>query len=160
MTEIRERAAEGLRIGDAFQTARTFTEEDVSRFAEISLDYNPVHFDGRFAEARHFSGPICHGLLTASLATEIGGQIGWLASGMSFRFRGPVYVGERITCRWVITEMDENGRAAASVVMTKAGGITVVEGEIRGLAPGRRERDVLRQMLSEGDPTNGLAGAR
>jgi acyl dehydratase len=159
MTGFRKRAAAGLHVGDAFQTARTFTEEDISRFAGISRDYNPVHFDARFAEAKNFSGPICHGLLTASMATEIGGQIGWLASGMNLRFKYPVYVGETITCRWVITEMDENGRAAASVTMTKPGGITALEGEIRGVVPGRRERDVLRQMLSEGDPTNGLADA-
>jgi hypothetical protein len=79
---------------------------------------------------------------------------------MNFRFKSPVSVGETITCRWVITEMDENGRAAASVTMTKAGGTTVLEGEIRGVVPGPREREVLRQMLSEGDPTNGLAEAQ
>lgn len=160
MTEIRERAAEGLQVGDAFRAARTFTEDEVLRFARISRDYNPVHVEPRFAEARNFSRPVCHGLLTASLATEIGGQMGWLASGMNFRFKGPVYPGETITCDWVITEMDENGRASASVAMTKADGTRVLEGEIRGIVPGPRERGVLRQMLAEGDPTNGLADAR
>jgi len=79
MAGLRERAAEGLQVGDAFRTTRTFTEEDVRLFARLSRDYNPVHFDARFARARHFPAPLCHGLLTASLLTEIGGQIGWLA---------------------------------------------------------------------------------
>lgn len=156
MAGFRERAAEGLQVGDTFRTSRTFTADDVVSFAQISRDYNPVHFDARFARARNLSAPICHGLLSASLATEIGGQIGWLASAMNFRFKGPVFVGERITCSWVITAIDQNGRAKAAVTIAKEDGVTVIEAEISGIVPGFEERKVLSQMLSEGDPTNGL----
>ena len=160
MAGFRERAAEGLQVGDTFRTSRTFTEDDVIRFARISRDYNPVHFDARFAKAKNFSAPICHGLLAASLATEIGGQIGWLASSMNFRFKGPVYVGETITCTWVMTAIDQKGRAKASVTTTKEDGATVIEAEINGIVPGLEERKVLSQMLAEGDPTNGLTDTR
>lgn len=160
MAGFRERAAEGLQVGDTFRTSRTFTEDDVIFFARISRDYNPVHFDARFAKAKNFSAPICHGLLAASLATEIGGQIGWLASSMNFRFKGPVYVGETITCTWVMTAIDQKGRAKASVTTTKEDGVTVIEAEISGIVPGLDERKVLSQMLAEGDPTNKLTGTK
>ena len=160
MAGFRERAAEGLQVGDSFRISRTFTEDDVIRFARISRDYNPVHFDARFARAKNFPAPICHGLLAASLVTEIGGQIGWLASAMNFRFKGPVYVGEPITCSWVMAAIEQNGRAKASVTITKEDGTTVIEAEISGVVPGLEERKVLSQMLSEGDPTNRLTGAR
>ena len=156
MVGFRERAAEGLQVGDSFRTSRIFTDDDVILFAQITRDYNPVHFDARFAKAKNFSAPICHGLLAASLATEIGGQIGWLASAMNFRFKGPVYVGEAITCSWVMTAIEKNGRAKASVTVSKEDGATVIEAEISGIVPGLEERKVLSQMLSEGDPTNGL----
>jgi len=155
MAGLRERAAEGLQVGDSFRTTRTFTVEDVTLFAQISRDYNPVHFDARFAKARNLSAPICHGLLSASLITEIGGQIGWLASVLNCRFRGPVYVGETITCNWVITAIDQKGRAVASVTIAKGDGVTVIEAKITGIVPRFEERKVLSQMLSEGDPTNG-----
>ena len=160
MAGFRERAAEGLQVGDSFRTSRTFTEDDVIRFARMSRDYNPVHFDARFAKAKNFPAPICHGLLAASLVTEIGGQIGWLASAMNFRFKGPVYVGETITCSWVMAAIEQNGRAKASVTITKEDGTTVIEAEINGVVPGVEERKVLSQMLSEGDPTNGLTHAQ
>lgn len=160
MAAFRQRAAEGLRVGDSFRTSRTFSDEDVIRFAKISRDYNPVHFDKRFAEARNLRAPICHGLLSASLVTEIGGQIGWLASAMNFRFKGPVYVGDTITCRLVITAIDEDGRAKASAAIKNDSDVTVIEAEISGIVPGVEERKVLCQMLSEGDPTNGLNGNR
>jgi 3-hydroxybutyryl-CoA dehydratase len=56
-----------------------------------------------------------------------------------------------------MTAIDQNGRASASVTITKEDGITVIEAEISGIVPGLEERKVLSQMLSEGDPTNGLA---
>jgi len=40
-------------------------------------------------------------------------------------------------------------------MINKEDGVTVIEADISGIVPGRMERKVLRQMLSEGDPTNG-----
>jgi 3-hydroxybutyryl-CoA dehydratase len=156
MINSRERAAEGLQVGDSFRTSRTFSNDDLIRFADISRDYNPVHFDVRFAKARNLHAPICHGLLAASLVTELGGQIAWLATSMNFRFKAPVFVGDTVTCTWDITAMDENGRACASATLVKQDGVTVIEAEISGIAPGDAERKILTHMLSEGDPTNKL----
>ena len=96
MSHIRKKAIEGLKIGDTFSVSRTFTEQDAIRFADISRDYNPIHFDERFAKVKNFDGLICHGLLIASLVTEIGGQIGWLASGMTFKLKLPAVRRRRI----------------------------------------------------------------
>ncbi len=160
MNSMRERAAEGLQPGDSFRVTRSFTQEEVDTFARLSGDYNPVHFDQAFAELKGFRAPVAHGLLTGSLLTEIGGQIGWLAAGMNFRFRRPVYVGEAITCRWIIREIDPRGRASARVEMTNPDGVVVLEAEVTGIVPGDPERQRLRQMLAEGDPTNRLARGR
>lgn len=157
MIGIRERVAAGLKVGDTFATSRTFTNEDLIGFAQISRDYNPVHFDAEFAETKNFKAPICHGLLAGGLITELGGQIGWLASSMSFKFKGPVYVGETITCTMIITEIDQDQRARAAANLVTADGRTVIEAEITGIVPGDAERTILRRMLDEGDPTNGLA---
>ena len=74
MSEIRRRAIAGLKVGDSFTIKRTFAEEDMIAFAVITRDYNPVHFDDRFAAIKNFNGRICHGLLVAGMLTEVGGQ--------------------------------------------------------------------------------------
>jgi 3-hydroxybutyryl-CoA dehydratase len=51
MSGLRARAAEGLQAGDSFRTTRTFTDDDVTLFARIPRDYNPIHFDACFAKA-------------------------------------------------------------------------------------------------------------
>lgn len=158
MTDIRKKASEGLDIGDTFSVSRTFSEQDVLEFADVSRDYNPVHFDKRFARVKNFEGRICHGLLVASLLTEIGGQIGWLAFGMNMEFKKPVYFGETIKCDLSITEIDERGRAKAEAVFTNENAITVLEVVLTGIVPGDQEKQVINEMLAEGDPTNKVSG--
>ncbi len=154
MSGIRRRTIEGLRPGDTFTVTRTFTEELTRAFGDLSRDYNPVHYDQRFASAKSFTGLICHGLLVGSLLTEVGGQIGWLATGMEFRFRRPVYFGDTVTCRFTLDELDDRGRASGRAVFSNQHGTTVIEATLTGRLPGDEERAVLAVMMDEGDPTN------
>ena len=152
MSQMRKRAIAGLKPGDSFVVSRTFTEGDAIAFAEISRDYNPVHFDEGFAKAKNFHGLICHGLLVASMITEVGGQIGWLASGMNFRFKRPVYFGDTIECRLTITEIDERNRAKADAVYTNQRNEVVLEAQVTGIVPDATEQRIMESMLAEGDP--------
>ncbi len=154
MSHIRKRAIAGLKPGDSFSVSRTFTEQDTMIFADVSRDYNPVHFDDQFADAKNFRGRICHGLLVASLATEIGGQIGWLASGMNFRFKKPVYFGDIIECSLTITEIDDRNRAKAEAVFKNQQNEVVIEAHLTGIVPSFQERQIMETMTAEGDPTN------
>ena len=156
MTVIRSETIAGLRTGDSFTVRRTFTEEDVTRFADLTRDYNPVHFDDRFAAAKQLRARVCHGLLVASLLTEVGGQIGWLASGMNFRFKRPVHFGDTITCTVTITDVQDGIKAKATARYLNQDGDVVLEGQLFGLLPGGPEKEVLETMLAEGDPTNKL----
>jgi 3-hydroxybutyryl-CoA dehydratase len=156
MSYIRKRAIAGLKRGDSFAVSRTFTEQDTVAFADISRDYNPVHFDHRFAEVKNFRGRICHGLLVASMLTEIGGQIGWLASGMSFRFKKPVYFSDTIECCFTIVELDDRKRAKAEAIFKNQHDEIVIEAHLTGILPDFPEKRVMEVMLTEGDPTNKL----
>ena len=157
MSDIRKRTIQGLQIGDTFTVSRRFTEEDVKVFADITCDYNPVHFDARFSDAKNFTGRICHGLLIGSILTQVGGQIGWLASVMNFRFKQPVYFDETITCRFTITDVDERRRARAEAVYFNQSGSVVLEADLEGILHDASERKILDDMVAAGDPTNKIA---
>ncbi|MDX1707691.1 MAG: MaoC family dehydratase [Desulfobacterales bacterium] len=154
MSEIRQKTIQGLQVGQTFTVARQFSEADMQIFADITRDYNAVHFDSRFAAAKNFRGCICHGLLVGSLLTEIGGQIGWLASVMNFRFKQPVYFDDTITCKLTITHIDERRRAKAKALFFNPDGDLVLEAKLEGILPDTTERQILGQMVAEGDPTN------
>ena len=156
MSEIRKKTIQGLKAGDTFIVSRRFSEEDMILFANITRDYNPVHFDSRFSGAKNFKARICHGLLVGSILTEIGGQIGWLASVMNFRFRQPVYFDETITCRFTITDIDDRRRARAKAVYTNTEGRIVLEAELEGILPDKSERQILDAIAADTDPTHNI----
>jgi acyl dehydratase len=156
MSDIRQRTIAGLTPGTTFTVTRTFSESQVERFADLTHDYNPIHFDPRFVAVKGLKGKICHGLLVGGMITEVGGQIGWLASGMNFRFKRPVYIGETVTCTVTIMEVDEKGRARADAVLVNQDGEVVLTAHLTGRIPVLAEIQVLRQMVAEGDPTNRL----
>jgi 3-hydroxybutyryl-CoA dehydratase len=81
--------------GTTLSHERMFTREDIERFAELTGDRGRHHV---------VENPIVHGLLTASLATKLGGDLDFLASEMHFEFLRPVYVGDTIRCELVVDE--------------------------------------------------------
>ncbi len=148
MSEIRKKAVAGLIVGDTFVVVRKFTKKETESFGDITRDYNPVHYDRRFAEAKKLNGLICHGLLVAGMITEIGGQIGWFASGMDFRFRKPVYFEDTITCTFTITEINEKGKAKGEAVYRNKDGTVVIEATLKGILPGSIEKQILRENIT------------
>ena len=151
MSQIRNQTIQGLTVGDTFTVSRKFTEQDMLNFADITRDYNPIHFDERFAATKNLKGRICHGLLVGSLLTKIGGEIGWLASEMNFRFKKPVYFGDTIDCSLTITKIDGQNRARAEVIYRNQDGTVVLEAELAGILPGDRERKILDAILAAGE---------
>ncbi|WP_255193301.1 MaoC/PaaZ C-terminal domain-containing protein [Natronobeatus ordinarius] len=117
--------------GEEYVFERTFTTEDVRRFASLSGDTQPQHVepdgDGRL---------MVHGLLTATLPTKIGGDLEVLAHTMTFTFHRPVYTGEPITCTWTHEEVEErDDRYVVSVAIDcrSDDGETVMSGSLSGI---------------------------
>ena len=151
MSQIRNQTIQEFTVGDTFTVSRKFTEQDMITFADITRDYNPIHFDERFVAVKNLKGCICHGLLVGSLLTEIGGKIGWLASEMNFRFKKPVYFGDTIDCSLTITKIDGRNRARAEAIYRNQDGTVVLEAELGGILPGDRERKVLDAITADGE---------
>jgi acyl dehydratase len=147
MSEIREKTIKGLKVGDTFTVSRTFVEQDVLDFANMTKDYNPVYFDERFVKAKNLRGKICHGLMVGSLVTEIGGQIGWYASKLDFRFKKPVYFGDTVTCSLTISCMAGKGLTEAKAVCRNQEGDIVLEAFLKGYIPVGAEIFILENSV-------------
>jgi acyl dehydratase len=154
---MRLKAINGLNAGDTFTYSRKFTREETMDFGDITRDYNPVHYDPRWAQMKGFKDLVCHGLIVGSMICEFGGQVGWLATGMTFKYIKPVYFNDTVTCKVEIKKIEENGRAEAEAYFTNDTGQQVCYAALTGRLPLEHERDLLNQMVAEGDPTNKLA---
>ena len=160
MSEWRKRAAESVSPGDRFSFSRAFSPGEVAAFGDLTRDYNPVHDDDAFAELKGFGGPVCHGLLAGSMICEIGGQLGWLATRMDFSFKKPVHPGDVITCELTVQSVDVSHFARAHARMTNQDGVEVMTADLEGYLPDPASRERLKQMMTDGDPTNPLRDTR
>ncbi len=81
---------------------RTVTEADVSAFAGISGDFNPVHTDAEFAKSTPFGTRIMHGPGVFAMATGLEFRLGLKEGtaiaflGMTWELRAPVKIGDTI----------------------------------------------------------------
>lgn len=91
------------RPGATAERTRTVTQDDILRFAEMTGDRNPLHFDEALAQASVFGrlivqGGVTSGLLNAAVAEDLPGP-GTVFLETAWKFVKAVGPGERITAR-------------------------------------------------------------
>ncbi len=132
---------EDLSIGMTASYGKTLTDADVLMFTGVSGDTNPLHLNRDFAEKTPFKGRIVHGMLTASLiSTLIGTRLpgpGCIYMDQSLKFTVPVRVGDTVTAKVEITELDKNRPLAVLDTICSVGDQVVLKGRARVKVPMR-----------------------
>lgn len=90
-----------LTIGQRATRTLTLTADHVRMFAEMTGDYNPLHFDSDFTARTKFKrlvvqGGLTTGLLHALVAMDMPGP-GTVFLSQNWKFTAPVFIGDTIT---------------------------------------------------------------
>jgi len=98
-----------LSLGQKATIQKTFTEEDVNLFAELSGDMNPVHIDEVKAKESIFGQKVVHGafvssLISALLASKLPGE-GTIYLGQECKFKAPVFIDDTVTVTCEVIEI-------------------------------------------------------
>ena len=127
-----------LRVGDVGRSQRTFTEADVTAFAALTRDDNPLHSDDSFASGHAFGSRVVHGMLYASMFSAIIGQRtpGAVYLSQSLSFRQPVFLGDQVTAEVEVRRVGRAGRFIDfSTRMENQRSELVLDGEARVMMP-------------------------
>jgi acyl dehydratase len=122
------------RVGQRASRSLTLTADHVRRFAEISGDYNPLHFDEGFAARTRFGrlvvqGGLTTGLLHALVATDMPGP-GTVFLSQNWKFTAPVFIDDTITAEAeVVSAHERKPVTQLRVHVVRQTGETVLEGE-------------------------------
>jgi len=120
-------AIQDLRLGQSAYLERFITEQDVTAFASLTIDTNPVHIDEAYAAKSFFGRRIAHGylvgsLISAVLGTKLPGP-GSIYLEQTMRFLKPVYLGDTVRATVTVNEiMESKGLVKLSTVCTKVNG--------------------------------------
>lgn len=127
-------------IGMTATLEKTITELDLERFAEVSLDRNPVHFDEAYAQTTRFGGRIAHGMIGAGLISAVIGTKlpgpGTVYLGQTLQFKRPVRIGDTLCATATVKAIREDKPIATleTIVQNQAGEV-VLTGEATVLLP-------------------------
>jgi 3-hydroxybutyryl-CoA dehydratase len=121
-------------IGQTASLQKTITEEDVSLFADVTGDRNPIHLDAAFAQKTRFGGRIAHGILSAGLISAVLGMKlpgpGSIYLSQTLNFLHPVKIGDMITATVeVVRYREDKGIVTLDTRCTNQEGVEVLSGE-------------------------------
>ena len=122
-----------LTVGQKATRELIVTAEMVRAYAEITGDYNPLHFDEEFVARTQFKRPLAQGgiatgLLHALVAMEMPGP-GSVFIRQNWSFPRPVYIGDSIRAEATVKSVRERrGVAELEFTVVNQQGETVLEG--------------------------------
>jgi len=95
-------------VGTRATWTRQVTAHEVERFAEITGDRNPLHFDPAFASGTRFGrlvaqGGLATGLFNALVAMELPGP-GSVFLHQEWDYPAPVFIGDTVTAEAEVIE--------------------------------------------------------
>lgn len=123
-----------IAVGQTSHREMVVSEDVVARYAEITGDYNPLHFDQDFAKSTRFGGLISQGgittgLLHALVAMDMPGP-GTVFMSQSWSFPRPVYIGDTIRAEATVLSVHERKpQAEIQFVVTNQDGAEVLNGQ-------------------------------
>ena len=123
-----------LSVGQKAARSMTITADHVNRYAALTGDYNPLHFDESFVARTKFQrlvvqGGLTTGLLHTLVATDMPGP-GTVFLSQDWKFTAPVFIGDTITAEAEILSLHETKPVTRlGIKVTRQTGETVLEGE-------------------------------
>ena len=121
-------------VGESASFSKTITDADVTLFAGVTGDLNPVHIDELAAKRTRFGGRVAHGMLGAGLiSTVLGTRLpgpGTIYLSQTLKFTAPMRVGDTITATVTVkSARPDKPLYTLETVVTNQHGTTVIEGE-------------------------------
>ena len=120
--------------GQKARRTLTLTADHVKTFAQLTGDYNPLHFDPEFAGRTKFGklvvqGGLTTGLLHALVAMDLPGP-GSVFLSQNWKFTAPVFIGDTITAEAEIVSVHATKPVyQLKITVQRQTGETVLEGE-------------------------------
>jgi acyl dehydratase len=127
-----------VRVGEHFEHTAHYTRDDISRFATLTLDLNPVHHDREAARRAGLSDVIASGQHTSALMSGLaashfsrdddGVTRSMLCLHFNFAYREPIFAGSDVTMRWVVSGTEWNA-SLGGVIAQLEGKATVANAQ-------------------------------
>lgn len=129
----RELAMDDIHVGDTASFSRTWDEEDVTSFANLSGDTNPLHVDKDYAATTVFKKRVVHGMLLGSLCSRFVGMYlpgkRCLYLHQTLAFKKAVFINDTVDVVGTVTAKSEVTKILTIAISIKRNEDVVMTGE-------------------------------
>lgn len=133
MQELHGYYLEDLEVGMTDSFAKTITDADVTLFAGISGDTNPIHINADYAATTPFEKRIVHGMFSAALISTVAGTKlpgpGAIYIDQQIKFKAPVFIGDTARASVTVSDIDQRRRRVKCKTEVHVGEKLVATGE-------------------------------
>jgi 3-hydroxybutyryl-CoA dehydratase len=132
---------EDLAVGQEASISNPVSDRDITAFAEVSGDRNPVHIDADYAATTMFKERIAHGMLSAAFISAVFGMKlpgpGAIYISQTLNFKAPVKIGDTVVTTVKIVELLPEKKRARFETVCVVNGKPVLVGEALLMVPSR-----------------------
>jgi acyl dehydratase len=124
-----------VRVGERIEHVAHYARAEISRFATLTLDLNPVHHDRAAAQCAGLPDVIASGQHTSALMSGLAASYfsrndgvarSMLCLHFNFAYREPIFAGSDVTMRWIVSNTEWNA-SLAGVIAQLEGTATVAD---------------------------------
>jgi acyl dehydratase len=135
---------EEILLGEKASFTKTITEADITIYAGLTGDFNPIHIDAEYAKTTRFGERIAHGTIALGLIAPVVGMklpgMGSILLHQEAKFTAPVKIGDTITAEAeVVEKIEENKSVKLKTRFYNQNNIEVILGTITMLPPKKAE---------------------
>lgn len=103
-----------IKTGDSVSFDKIISETDMTKFADISGDYNPLHLDEKYAKNTEFKGRVVYGMLMCAMVSrlvgmEMPGEKALLVKEC-LEFKKPARIGDKLKIKGIIMHKSQVSR--------------------------------------------------
>jgi acyl dehydratase len=127
-----------VQVGECIDHVARYTREEISRFASLTHDSNPVHHDREAARQAGLRDVIASGQHTSALMSGLaashfsraGDGFGrsMLCLHFNFAYREPIFADSEVALRWVVSNTEWNN-SLGGVIAQLEGKATVADAQ-------------------------------
>lgn len=132
---------EDLSAGLEASMSRTVSEADITAYAALSGDYNPVHIDDAYAAQTMFKERIAHGILSAGYISAVFGMQlpgpGSIYISQTLNFKAPVKINDVVVTTVKVIEVLTEKKRVRFETVCAVNGKPVLAGEAVLMVPPR-----------------------
>ena len=124
-----------IRVGAVYEFTRIISAQDGKKFAELSGNFNPLHYDSEFGKKSQFKDIIVYGMLAGSLFSTL---IGMHCPGrdslclhQTLIYRYPIFYGDEVMVRGTVLSKSDSIRVITLKTEILREGNVVLDGEAK-----------------------------